>query len=111
MPTLYLSAPYDKSQFGSTFYKDFQTICQNGIGPDYAIYSTLIGSITPEMKVIVFDRVRKRQAEGAVDLQRSPQCEPVRSRGRIVFDSESHFGGPSRDGTRRGLRPTLSSFS
>jgi hypothetical protein len=67
MPTLYLSAPYDKSQFGSTFYKDFQTICQNGIGPDYAIYSTLIGSITPEMKVIVFDRVRKRQAEGAVD--------------------------------------------
>jgi hypothetical protein len=53
MPTLYLSAPYDKSQFGSAFFKDFSTIVQNGIGPDYAIYSTLIGAIRPGMRVIV----------------------------------------------------------
>jgi hypothetical protein len=64
MLALYLSAPYSKSQQGSTFYRDFYTILQNGIGPDYAIYSTLIGQIHSGMRVIVFDRVRRLQAEG-----------------------------------------------
>jgi hypothetical protein len=66
MSILYLSAPYDKSQFGSTFYKDYHTILQSGIGPDYAIYSTLIGRIKPGIKVVIFDRSRKLQAEGTV---------------------------------------------
>jgi hypothetical protein len=66
MSTLYLSAPYDKSQFGSAFYKDYHMILQSGIGPDYAIYSTLIGRIKPGMKAIVFDRGRQLQAEGTV---------------------------------------------
>src|SRR5882724_7871965 len=67
MPTLYLSAPFDKTQEGQTaFYKDFYRIVQNGIGPDYAIYSTLIGQIRPGLKVVLFDRVRQKQAEGKV---------------------------------------------
>jgi hypothetical protein len=66
MPTLYLSAPYDKSQQGSSFYKDFYTILQSGIGPDYAIYSHLVGQINPGMKVVLFDRVRHLRAEGTV---------------------------------------------
>ncbi len=77
MPTLYLSAPYDKSQFSSVFYKDFSTIVQNGIGPDYAIYSTLIGAIRPGMRVIVFDRVRKRQAEGTVSRLESKPSKRI----------------------------------
>ena len=67
MSTLYLSAPFDKSQFSSAFYKDYFTILQSGIGPDHAIYSTLIGSIVPGMRVVVFDRVRHQQAEGTVN--------------------------------------------
>jgi hypothetical protein len=66
MRTLYLHAPYDKSQRGSTFYKDFYTILQNGIGPDYAIYSSLVGVINPGTRVVVFDRSRQLQAEGVV---------------------------------------------
>ncbi len=66
MPTLYLSAPYDKSQQGSSFYKDFYTILQSGIGPDYAIYSSLVGQINAGMKVVLFDRGRHLQAEGSV---------------------------------------------
>ncbi len=66
MHTLYLHAPYDKSQQGGAFYKDFYTIFQNGIGPDYAIYSGLIGLINPGTRVVVFDRSRQLQAEGVV---------------------------------------------
>jgi hypothetical protein len=66
MTTLYLSAPYDKSQQANPFYKDFYTILSNFIGPDYAIYSTLIGQISPGIKVVVFDRARQLQAEGFV---------------------------------------------
>jgi hypothetical protein len=66
MPTLYLSAPYDKSQQGSAFYKDFYTILQSAVGPDYAIYSTLIGQISSGIRVVVFDRSRQLQAEGVV---------------------------------------------
>jgi len=66
MSTLYLSAPYDKSQFGGPFYKDFDTILQSSVGPDYAIYSTLIGQVSPGVRVVVFDRVRRLQAEGTV---------------------------------------------
>lgn len=66
MTTLYLSAPYDRSQFGSDFYKDYHAILRSGIGPDYAIYSTLIGQIRPGIRVVVFDRGRQLQAEGTV---------------------------------------------
>jgi hypothetical protein len=66
MTTLYLSAPNDKSQQGSAFYKDFYTILQSGAGPDYALYSTLVGQGNPGSRVVVFDRGRQLQAEGVV---------------------------------------------
>jgi hypothetical protein len=65
MSTLFLSAPRARTTQGSGFYRTFQTILSNGIGPDYGIYSTLIGQ-DPGDKVVVFDRDQQLQAEGVV---------------------------------------------
>ncbi len=73
MPTLYLSAPYNRNQSDVSSYRDFRKILQDGKGPDYAIYSTLIERIVPGMKVVVFDRTRQLQAEGVVSrLEQRP---------------------------------------
>ena len=67
MAILYLHAPWDRTQQGSSaFYKDFYTILKNRVGPDYAIYSTLIGQVYSGIKAVVFDRVRQLRAEGVV---------------------------------------------
>lgn len=95
MPALYLSAPYDKSQFGSAFYKDFHTILQSGIGPDYAIYSTLIGRITQGMRVVVFDRGRRLQAEGTVShLVPKPSNRVPRYDVHIRDLAAAHYNDP-----------------
>jgi hypothetical protein len=65
MPTLFLSAPEGKTQVG-THRRDFYTILANGVGPDYAIYTNLIGQIHSGMAAVVFDRDRSLQAEGVV---------------------------------------------
>jgi hypothetical protein len=56
MPTLYLSAPKIKTKQGTGFYRTFDTILSTKIGPDYAIYTNLIGQVQPGMSVRVFDR-------------------------------------------------------
>jgi len=65
MPTIYLSAPHSKTQVG-THRRDFFTILANGIGPDYGIWSTLIGQVVPGMSAVVFDRDRGLRAEGTI---------------------------------------------
>jgi hypothetical protein len=66
MPTLFLSAPKVKTQHGSGFYRTFDTILLSGVGPDYGIYTTLIGQVRPGMRVVVFDRDVRRCAEGVM---------------------------------------------
>jgi len=66
MPTLFLSAPKVKTQLGSSFYRTFDTIVKNGIGPDYGIAANLIASVHAGMPVVVFDRDQKRCAEGII---------------------------------------------
>jgi hypothetical protein len=67
MPTLYLHAPWDRTQGGAdAFYKDFYSILKNRVGPDYAIYGTLIDQVRAGMKAVVFDRARRLRAEGNV---------------------------------------------
>jgi hypothetical protein len=66
MPSLYLSAPRVMVQHGNGFYRDFFTILQSGIGPDYAIYQSLKEQISCGMPVVVFDRDRSLRAEGIV---------------------------------------------
>ena len=65
MPTLFMSAPKGKTQAG-THRRDFYTTLTNGIGPDYAIYSSLIRQVYSGMKAVVFDRDRGLQADGVV---------------------------------------------
>jgi|SRR5579871_2026636 len=65
MPTLFLLAPHSKTQPG-THHKDFYTIVANGVGPDYGISSNLIQQVTTGMRVVLFDRDRRLQAEGTV---------------------------------------------
>ena len=66
MSTLFLSAPDVRTQQGSGFYKTFSTILTRKVGPDYAIYSSLIGRINAGDKVVVFDRDSQRCAEGRI---------------------------------------------
>ena len=63
MPVLYLSAPNEKTQQG-THRKDFYTILQNRVGPDYAIYANIVAQLHSGIRVVVFDRDRKLQATG-----------------------------------------------
>ena len=65
MSTLYLSAPKARTQ-GGPFYRDFYTILENRVGPDYAIYANIAAQIHPGTHVVVFDRDRQLQAEGTV---------------------------------------------
>jgi hypothetical protein len=65
MATLYLSAPKARTQIGP-FYKDFHTILQNHIGPDYGIYAHIAAQIHPGIHVVVFDRDSGLQAEGTI---------------------------------------------
>jgi hypothetical protein len=65
MPTLYLSAPKIRTQAGA-FYRDFYTILQNHVGPDYAIYANIAAQIHPGMHVVIFDRDRQLHAEGTI---------------------------------------------
>jgi hypothetical protein len=53
MPTLFLSAPKIRTQHGSGFYRTFDTILSNGVGPDYGIYSNLVGQVHSGMRVVV----------------------------------------------------------
>ncbi len=41
MPTLFLSAPKVMNEVGSGYYRDFYTILNGKIGPDYAIYASI----------------------------------------------------------------------
>jgi hypothetical protein len=66
MRTLLLSAPKDKDE-ASLLHRTFDSILKSGVGPDYAVYGNLIGQTIPGMKVILFERVDCRQAEGFVD--------------------------------------------
>lgn len=66
MSTLYLSAPKTRVQLASEFYRDFYTILQSGIGPDYAIYANIFAQLHPGIHVVVFDRDRRLQAEGVI---------------------------------------------
>ena len=65
MKTLLLSAPKDKDAT-SALHKTFNRILERQIGPEYAIYANLAGQIVPGMKVIVFERIDRRQAEDVV---------------------------------------------
>lgn len=65
MATLFLSAPKSKTRPG-TDHRDFYTILASGIGPDYGIYTNLLGHVHTGMKAVVFDRDRLKQAEGEV---------------------------------------------
>src|SRR5437870_1166704 len=66
MPTLFLSAPKVMTQQGTGFYRDFYTILQNHIGPDYAIHASIRAQLHPGIHVVVFDRDRQLQAEGDI---------------------------------------------
>src|SRR5438477_3972148 len=75
MRTLYLSARHGMTQQGTAFYRDFQTILNTSVGPDYAIYSHLIVKIHPGDKVIVFDRDHEQLAEGLVAIHPVPSSK------------------------------------
>jgi hypothetical protein len=64
--TLYLSAPKARPQVGP-YDRDFSTILDNRVGPDYAIYANIAARITRGTHVVVFDRTAGSQAEGTVD--------------------------------------------
>ncbi len=65
MKTLFLSAPKDKDA-ASGLHRTFNIIFENHVGPEYAIYGNLVGQIITGMKVVLFERIDKRQAEGFV---------------------------------------------
>jgi hypothetical protein len=65
MPTLYLSAPKDKDT-ASALHRDFNTIRASSVGPEYAIARKWLMQIMPGMKVVVFNRADRKQAEGNV---------------------------------------------
>ena len=65
MKTLLLSAPRDKDT-ATGLHKSFSTILNDKIGPDYAIHRNLRSQITLGMKVVVFERIDRRQAQGTV---------------------------------------------
>lgn len=65
MATLFLSAPKDKDA-ASGLHRTFGRILNEKIGPDYAIAANLVAQIVIGMKVVVFDRVGRKQAEGAL---------------------------------------------
>jgi hypothetical protein len=65
MSTLYLLAPQSKNN-PSSHHKDFYTIFNSGIGPDYGISRSEITRIRAGMPVIFFDRDRQLQASGTV---------------------------------------------
>ena len=79
MPTLFLSAPKVKTQHGSGFYRTFDTILLNSVGPDYGISSNLIVQVYSGMRVVVFDRDVQRCAEGLV-----VNCVPTMKAGNGV---------------------------
>jgi hypothetical protein len=53
MPTLFLSVPKVKTQHGGGFYRTFDTILSRVFGPNYGIYSDLIGQVHSGMRVVV----------------------------------------------------------
>jgi hypothetical protein len=63
MAILYLHAPYSKNN-PATHHRDFYSIRASGVGPNYGIYSTIVGSISIGMPVVVFDSDRQLQAQG-----------------------------------------------
>jgi hypothetical protein len=65
MGTLLLSAPRDKDT-ATGLHRSFSTILNNKVGPEYAIYKNLWSQIAPGMKVVIFERLDQRQAEGTV---------------------------------------------
>jgi hypothetical protein len=65
MKTLLLSAPKNKDT-ATSLHRTFDTILVHKLGPEYAIYANLLVQITAGMKVIIFERISGRQAEGIV---------------------------------------------
>jgi hypothetical protein len=65
MSTLFLLAPKSKNN-PSSHQKDFHTIFNSGIGPDYGISQSQIAQIFVGMPVVLFDRDLQRQAVGTV---------------------------------------------
>jgi hypothetical protein len=65
MPTLFLLAPQSRNN-PSGHQKDFHTIFSSGVGPDYGIWQRYLAQINSGMRVVVFDRDRRLQAEGVV---------------------------------------------
>lgn len=65
MSTLFLLAPKSKNN-PSSHHKDFYTIFNSGVGPDYGISQGQLVQIFVGMPVILFDRDLKRQASGTV---------------------------------------------
>jgi len=65
MSTLFLLAPKSKNN-PSSHQKDFHTIFNSGIGPDYGISRGQIARIFVGMPVVLFDRDLQRQASGTV---------------------------------------------
>jgi hypothetical protein len=65
MSTLFLLAPKSKNN-PSSHQKDFDTIFETGVGPDYGISQGQITRIFVGMPVILFDRDLQRQASGTI---------------------------------------------
>jgi hypothetical protein len=83
MKTLLLSAPRDKNT-ATGLHRNFSTILNNRVGPDYAINGNLLSQITPGMKVVVFERIDQRQAEGRVAAI-MPTCNKTKN-GLLRYD-------------------------
>ncbi len=65
MSTLFLLAPKSKNN-PSSHQRDFYTIFNSGVGPDYGISKKQLSRIFVGMPVILFDRDLQRQASGTV---------------------------------------------
>jgi hypothetical protein len=95
MPILYRSAPKGKTQQG-TDRKDFYTILQNRIGPDYAIYASIAAQVHPGIHAVVFDRDRRLQAEGMISAIVQPSNRVQRYHVHIPNLTQVPYTNPPR---------------
>jgi len=65
MGTLFLLAPKSKNN-SSWHQRDFQTIFNSGVGPNYGISQGQITQISVGMPVVLFDRDLQRLARGTL---------------------------------------------
>ena len=64
MVTLVLNAPTSRERANGA--KSFDGILATGVGPGYAIASTLVGRLTPGCSVVVLNKERHCRAEGTL---------------------------------------------